>query len=53
MTNLILLPPTIILVQLFRRSKKRKTHVTKLKELLKPFQDDQEELQKRLIFYVF
>ena len=34
-TNLIVFPPTLLLVQLFRRSKRRHTRVSKIKEILK------------------
>jgi hypothetical protein len=33
-TNLIIFPPSLLLVQLFRRSKRRKTRITKLRETL-------------------
>ena len=34
-TNLVVFPPTLLLVQLFRRSKKRHTRMSKLKKILK------------------
>jgi hypothetical protein len=38
-TNLIIFPPSLLLVQLFRRSKRRKTRIAKLKETLKALRD--------------
>ena len=35
MTNLVIFPPTLLLVELFRRIKKRETRITALKKLLK------------------
>ena len=34
-TNLIVFPPTLLLVQLFRRTKRRNTRIRKIKNLLK------------------
>ena len=44
-TNLIVFPQTLLLVQLFRRSKRRHTRVSKIKEILK-----EKNLQNDYIF---
>ena len=44
-TNLIVFPPSLLLVQLFRRIKRRRTHVSKLKKILNKKEDFEEKLE--------